>query len=215
MKTPLELVEKVLDMHGLNALAVYDPSERMRLFFAEGAPDELAEHLRAVAQAVTGSMLVKAWRRTPAKQGRRKTADATYSWIVQGQGHAVEPLQGLAVQPAMDNSLLLELAELRAKRDLEQAAQDEREDGQADMMGKLLETITGLLVPKAAPMAETDVPARGSVSGIPTAERGHPSAMTNERMARILAAVKRLHEADPSAFAQYEHALLATYGKAS
>lgn len=207
MKTPLELVEKVLDMHGLNALAVYDPSERMRLFFAEGAPDELAEHLRAVAQAVTGSMLVKAWRRTPAKQGRRKTADATYSWIVQGQGQGAEPLQGVAAGPSMDPELMLELAQLRAEKAL-QGKESEPEPERSDLVEKFLETVTGLLVPKPVTPAGPAGPGEHSV------QRGHPSAMTRERMARILAAVKRLHDADPATFEQYESALLANYGKA-
>ena len=69
-------------------------------------------------------------------------------------------------------------------------------------MGQLFTLLQGLLKPTApAPVAGT--------------ERGHPSALQGDRLDAIVNAVRNLHKQDPDTFAQYEAALLNTYGKAS
>jgi hypothetical protein len=213
MKTPPALAAKVIQAHGLNTLAAYDVAERLRLFYIEAAPDELEGHLSDLVNTLEGTFLVKAWKRGPnPKGGRRKEAEATYSWHIQGRTRGQvedQPVQGMA--PQVPQAFLDELATLRAEKamrekmeamEADQEDGDEEEDGQ-DTMGQLVNLLTGLLMPKAPADA---------VAG---AERGHPSALQGQRMEQIMAAIKNLHAQDPQTFAQYEAALLQSYGKAS
>lgn len=208
MKTPPSLAAKVIETHQLNTLAAYDPQERLRLFYVEGGPDELVQHLADLVRDIDGAFLVKAWKRgNNPKGGRRPDAEATYSWLLSGRkpDQAEQPVQGAA--PAAPQALLDELATLRAEKMLRERMEAEQEeeddeDQAPDAMGQLVGLLTNLLLPKAA----TDAPVAG-------AERGHPSALHGERLERIVTAIRNLHGQDPQTFAQYEQALLQTYGK--
>lgn len=207
MKTPVPLIEKAIIMHGLNTLAAYDQGERLRLFFAEGTPDELVEHLRDLAHQLEGTFLVKSWKRTPKQSGRRPEAESTYSWHVQGKKEDA-PVQG--IPGGIPEAVINELAELRAERLVRERLEAERQDEDEDedevgdpALNRLVDMLQGLLAPKPP------VPA-APVQG---AERGHPSALTKERLVRVLAAIRNLHAADPATFDQYEAALIAQYGQ--
>lgn len=215
MKTPPALAAKVIQAHSLNTLAAYDVAERLRLFYIEAGPDDLVEHLNDLVRTLEGTFLVKAWKRgANPKGGRRPDSEATYSWHIQGrtsQAAADQPVQGMA--PQVPQALLDELATLRAEKamrekmeamEADQEDGDEEEDDQDDSMGQLVKVLTGLLAPKTA--------AADPVAG---AERGHPSSLQGQRIDRILEAIRNLHAQDPQTFAQYEAALLSSYGKAS
>lgn len=211
MKTPPSLAAKVIETHQLNSLAAYDQQERLRLFFVEGSPDELVQHLADLVRDLDGTFLVKAWRKEGnPKGGRRPHSGQVYSWLLQGRKPeaAEQPVQGTA--PGVPQNLLEEIAQLRAEklmRERMDAMQEEDEDEEEetagpDPMGQLVGLLTNLLLPKA--------PADATVAG---AERGHPSALQGERLERIVSAIRNLHKEDPGTFAQYETALLQTYGK--
>ena len=213
MKTPAALAAKVIQAHSLNTLAAYDVAERLRLFYIEAGPDDLVEHLNDLVRTLEGTFLVKAWKRgANPKGGRRPDSEATYSWHIQGrtsQAAADQPVQGMA--PQVPQALLDELATLRAERAMrekmeamEAEQEDDDDDAQDDSMGQLVKVLTGLLMPKAA-----------GADPVAGAERGHPSALQGQRMERILEAIRNLHAQDPQTFAQYEAALLNSYGKAS
>lgn len=215
MKTPPALAAKVIQAHSLNTLAAYDVAERLRLFYIEASPDDLEGHLADLVNTLEGTFLVKAWKRGPnPKGGRRKEAEATYSWHIQGRTRGQvedQPVQGMA--PQVPQAFLDELATLRAEKamrekmeamEADQEDGDEEEDDQDDSMGQLVKVLTGLLAPKTA--------AADPVAG---AERGHPSSLHGQRIDRILEAIRNLHAQDPQTFAQYEAALLNSYGKAS
>jgi hypothetical protein len=87
---------------------------------------------------------------------------------------------------------------------MDQEEDDEEDTSGPDPMGQLVGLLTNLLLPKtgAAPTAP--------VTG---AERGHPSALQGERLDAIVNAIRNLHSDDPGTFAQYESALLNSYGK--
>ena len=207
MKTPLPVVEDMLVEHKLNTIAVFDTAEKLRLYFKEGEPDVLAESLRSLSTKLEGAFLVKAWRRTPRQSGRRPEAQATYTWILQGKKDDA-PVQGLS--GGIPESIVNELAQLRAEKQLrelltaeEPEEKKEEEEEGADAMGHLVDMLGDLLKPKAPQPSPTA-----------SAHKGHPAAMTKERMARILHAIRRCHEEDPSTFETYESALLSTYGQA-
>jgi len=225
MKTPPALAAKVIQAHSLNTLAAYDVAERLRLFYIEASPDDLEGHLADLVNTLEGTFLVKAWKRGPnPKGGRRKEAEATYSWHIQGRPRGQvedQPVQGMA--PQVPQAFLDELATLRAEKAMREKMEameadqedgdeeeddqedgDEEEDDQDDSMSQLVKVLTGLLAPKTA--------AADPVAG---AERGHPSSLQGQRIDRILEAIKNLHAQDPQTFAQYEAALLSSYGKAS
>lgn len=213
MKTPPGLVAKVITQHGLNTLAAWDQGERLRLFFREGTPDQLVEDLEDLVRQLDGVFLVKAWKRTPKQSGRRPDSAATYSWLVQGTQAREGAIQG--IPGSVPDAVVNELAQLRAealvRERMAQDAQDEDEDEDEEeatdpALAKLVDIIQGLLIPKAPAPGPAGEPVQG-------AERGHPSALTKERMARILTAVRNLHTVDPATFAQYEAALLQTYGE--
>lgn len=207
MKTPLVVIEDMLVEHKLNTLAVYDTAEKLRLYFLEGAPDVLVEKLRELSRRLEGAFLVKAWKRTPRQSGRRPDSEATYTWIVQGRKDDA-PIAGVGGVP---ENVVNELAQLRAEKMLRDQADaeddgeddDEGEPAGNDPMGRLVDMLGDLLKPKGAPEARAAA----------NVHRGHPEAMTKERMARILAAVRNCHETDPDTFAQYEGALLSQYGQ--
>lgn len=210
MRTPPALAAKVIQAHDLNTLAAYDTAERLRLFYIEAAPDELEQHLADLVNTLEGIFLVKAWKRgANPKGGRRPQAEAVYSWHIQGKTRdavADAPVQGMV--PSVPPALLDELATLRADKAMREkmeemeADQDDDDDDNQQGMGQLVKLLSGLLMPKAPE----------AVAG---AERGHPSALQDERMQNILAAIRNLHAQDPQIFAQYEAALLQNYGKAS
>ncbi|MCX7901195.1 MAG: hypothetical protein N2483_02675 [Burkholderiaceae bacterium] len=206
MIVPIAMVRRVIEQHQLNTLAVWDTAERLRLFFAEGTTEEILEHLNAVHRDLSGAYLVKAYRRSAGKAGRPKAEEGTYSWVVRGAGGHQEQPERIGALP---ESLAMELATLRAKAEL--AARDEGDEGEeeeeedeagSDVLGKLVDLLAGILAPK---------PAESTVGG--TVQRGHPSALTNDRMARILRAVKAAHAADPDGFASMESMLLQRYGQ--
>ena len=117
MKTPPALAAKVIETHDLNTLAAYDQQERLRLFYVEGAPDELIQHLGDLVRDLDGTFLVKAWRRGHNPQGgRRPDAGQVYSWLLSGRkpDQAEQPVQGAA--PGIPQTMLDELAQLRAEK---------------------------------------------------------------------------------------------------
>jgi hypothetical protein len=210
MKTPPSLAAKVIETHQLNTLAAYDPQERLRLFYVEGTADELQEHLADLVRDLEGTFLVKAWKRGNPKGGRPVKAEQVYSWILVGRkpDQVEQPVQGTAIPSTM----LDELATLRAEklmRDRLDAIDQEEEDDEEDTsgpdpMGQLVGLLTNLLLPKAGPAATAPVTG---------AERGHPSSLQGERLEAIVNAIRNLHSDDPGTFAQYEQALLNSYGK--
>lgn len=204
MRTPLAIVEKVIRMHGLNTLAVYDTGERLRLFFVEGSSDEICEHLNEIARAVDGTILVKAWKRTPKQSGRRPEAESTYSWHVAANGRESAEAVGTIGAPAgLSPDLMLELATLRAK---EAMKAEPEADYEPEPLDRLVDMLAGMLTKPAAPVERAE-PLSSPV------ELGHSSALSRERMAAILSAIKRLHDSDPDTFRTYEGYLLSNYGK--
>jgi len=208
MKTPVGLAQKVIEAHNLDTLAAYDTGERLRLFYMEAPAEELTGHLQDLASTLDGVFLVKAWkRRRNPKGGRGTVADQPYAWHIQGR--KVEQVETVTGTPAaMPQHLLDELTELRVaaavRERLDALEEDDDDEPQApDTVGQLFTLLTVLLHPAAAAPA----PVAGT-------ERGPASALQGERLEQIVNAVRNLHRQDPETFAQYEAALLSTYGKA-
>ncbi len=212
MNTPPRLVKRVIEQHALNVISAHDTRDTCKLFYREGTTDEICNDLDDLVKDLTGPFLVKAWRRVPKQSGRRPDSASTYTWTVVGLGvrntagnDAPAPVAG--VPPDIVN----ELAELRAERML-RAAQDQDDDQDDDQeddqddgpLGRLVDILAKAMDAKAAAPAP-------AVNGT---QRGHPSALTKERMAAVLQAIRNCHEQDPATFDQYEAVLLSTYGKA-
>lgn len=209
MITPPALIAKVMEQHGLNILAAWDVNERLRLYYNEGVASSLTEDLNDLVKAFDGVFMVKAWKRSPEKGGRPKESVQMYSWHVRGNGKkSVGEAEGIGAMHGVPDAVVNELAQLRAERmvreRMEAEADNSPEDEKDASMGKLVDLLTTVLAPKMAAPSPSQ-----PVAG---AERGHPSALTKERMMRILNAVKNCHAMDPAAFDQYEAMLVAQYG---
>lgn len=205
MRTPPALIRKVIETHQLDTLAAYDQAGNLRIFYIEAPPDELTEHVQDLVNSLEGTFQLRAWRRAGRPSGRKSAAASPYVWNVTGKKPEPTPIQGPA--PAeIPQTLIQELADLRAEKlareRLDAMEEDDEEDEDNGINGtsvdSLVNLLTGLLMKKPA------APITGTTSS--------GTGLGGERLEAILEAIRNLHQSDPDTFAQYEQALISTYG---
>lgn len=222
MNTPVALIRKVVDQHKLTVIEAWDTAERCRLYYYEvHGSESLHDHIDDLVKMLRGPFVIKATIKVKERGGRKTAAQAEYKWTVMGEGNST-PAEAAAVPmsgvPSSITDELIQLrvdAAVRAKLDAEGDDDDDDQDDQDDEpLGRLVTLFEAMLSKNAAPASPpVAAPVAGAASPDP-AQRGHPSALTKDRMADVLTAIRNLHASDPAQFEQYEQMLLSTYGGA-
>jgi len=222
MNTPVALIRKVVDQHKLTVVEAWDQAERCRLYYYEVSGSEsLHDHIDDLVKMLRGPFVLKATIKVKERGGRKTAAQAEYKWTVMGEGNATAAEAAAVPMSGVPSSITDELVRLRVEAAVREQLDaqrgdddddDDQDDDQDEPLGRLVSLFETMLSKNAAPAAP---PAAAPVAGAPdAAQRGHPSAMTKDRMANLLSAIRNMHDADPEQLAQYEQMLLSTYGGA-